>query len=40
MKIIVLVEDGDDVDLANQIAEDIPHETYSVTGVPVVIQHG
>jgi hypothetical protein len=28
---IIFVEDGDDIEWAQQIAEDIPHQTFSAT---------
>lgn len=38
MRIIIVVEDGDDVELAEQIAEDIPHQTFSATGIPIEVR--
>lgn len=38
MKIIIVVEDGDDIELAQQIAEDIPHQTFSATGIPIEVR--
>lgn len=37
MKIIILVEDDDDLDYARQIAEDIPHQTFSASDVPTEV---
>ncbi|MEE3755359.1 hypothetical protein [Mycobacterium intracellulare] len=37
MKIIILVEPDDDVQFAKQVAQDIPHQTYSASDIPIEV---
>lgn len=37
MKIIIFDEDGDDIEWAQQIAEDMPHQTFSATDIPIEV---
>ncbi|SIH19423.1 Uncharacterised protein [Mycobacteroides abscessus subsp. abscessus] len=38
MKIVVVLEDGDDVAFARQVAADIPHETFSASDLAVEVR--
>lgn len=40
MKIVIVVEAGDDVDFARQLAEDIPHQTFSAGEIPIEVWDG